>query len=151
MTGGEHAMIELTEEQRRALAEGPVRCLDPETGREFVLVPADSYPAGPVEEVAARSAADVDPLLMKAMQSFWKDLPILLDGWRTRGKWVAYHGERRVGIARRMNHLIEECKRLGLDPNEAYYAVIRPEHNPPWQPDEVEVMPLLDIDERPTS
>jgi hypothetical protein len=42
--GAEEAMIELNKEQRQELDQpGPVQVRDPQTGRIYVLVPADVY------------------------------------------------------------------------------------------------------------
>jgi hypothetical protein len=44
MAGKEEAMIELTSEQRRAMAaEQPPRFIDPETRKSYVLVSEDAY------------------------------------------------------------------------------------------------------------
>ncbi|HEX5271221.1 MAG TPA: hypothetical protein VFW33_12060, partial [Gemmataceae bacterium] len=97
-------MIELTPEQRRAL-EGrngePVRVIDPQTRRAYVLMPAEQYEqqVGASPKPAEQSAFVYPPLFRRSQEAFWRDLPELLKSRRTRGKWVAYHGDERIGIA----------------------------------------------------
>jgi hypothetical protein len=62
-----------------------------------------------------------------AVQAFRRDLPQLL---RERpGAWVAYHGDRRVGLAKTDLELYKLCARLGI-PQDEY--IVRPvELEPP--------------------
>jgi hypothetical protein len=153
-------MIELTEQQRQALEDSPgapVRFYDPQTKREFVIASAEWFESQGAngkqrssEEADATLTTRCDPLLLNAMKAFWAELPSLLKGWWKRGKWVAYHGERRIGIARCMNHLIDQCRRQGIDPNQAYYAVIEPLQQPPWEEKEADIMPLREFEEEST-
>jgi hypothetical protein len=66
MAGKESAMIELTQEQRRALNEGdaPPTVVDPETKETYVLVRADVYARfRAVADGVARRAGWDDPAL----------------------------------------------------------------------------------------
>lgn len=63
--------------------------------------------------------------------AFRRDLPALLK--ERPGEWVAYHGDRRIGIARTDLELYKECARLGLPDDECIVSPIEPE-----PPDEVD-------------
>ncbi len=76
--------------------------------------------------------------ILCSQQAFWRNLPELLKKGRNHGRWVCYHGEELVGIARTKTELIRECLRRGL-PDDAYFTtIIRPQDLPPWEPEEIE-------------
>jgi hypothetical protein len=161
MTGGGHAMIELTEEQRRALAalpEGPVRCLDPETHRQFVLVRAEWFDllcgngdptALPLEVQAVHYGVDLT--LLRGMKAYWRELPLLLRGWWKRGRWVVYHGDTRVGISRSELKLLRLCRKRGIPLPEVYAALIEDRSQPPWEPESMDgtLYEFDELDEAP--
>jgi hypothetical protein len=67
----EPTMIELTEEQRRhiqAAGEAPVRMTDPETMREYVVVPADVYEqlSAPMYDASPWTDTEMDLLAEEA-------------------------------------------------------------------------------------
>jgi hypothetical protein len=135
-------MIELTPEQRRALEAHngePVRVIDPATQRAYVLMPAEQHGqrVGPTPKPAEEAGFAVPPLFRRSQEAFWRDLPELLKSRRTRGKWVAYHGDERIGVARTDDDLIRECLRRGLGDNAYYLDVIEPMDVPPWEHVEV--------------
>jgi hypothetical protein len=136
----EATMIELTPEQRHAASQGePVRVVDPATHDAYVLMRAEVFErltaAGrpPVEEPATL----IPPLVLRSQQAFWRDLPELLKKRRNRGKWAAYHGDERIGIAATDDELIRECIRRGLGNNDYYLDIIEPRPYPPWHVEEV--------------
>jgi hypothetical protein len=130
-------MIELTPEQRQALQEQngePVRVVDPVTQRAYVLMPAEQYEqrVGGGRKPPEEPVFVYPPLFRRSQEAFWRDLPGLLKSWRTRGKWVAYHGDERIGVARDSQTLIRECLRRGLGKDDYYLDVIEPMPQPPW-------------------
>ena len=141
--------IELTEEQRRLVeAEHgkPVDVIDPATNRNYVLLAREMYekvrsvlspePGLPPEE---GTAADIiPPGILRSQHAFWHDLPELLKTRRNQGKWVCYHGNRRIGIAGTRTELAREIHQKKIPRGEYYLAVIRPREIPPWQPEEIE-------------
>jgi hypothetical protein len=133
-------VIELTPEQRQAVEGGePVRVIDPATQDALVVVRAEVYDrlAG-VARPPADAVPEIAPGILRSMQAFWRDLPELLKSRRNRDKWVAYHGEERVGMAADDVTLIRELLRRQV-PDDAYYlATVRPRELPPWEPEEVE-------------
>jgi hypothetical protein len=130
-------MIELTPEQRQALEERhgePVRVVDPATQGAYVLVRAEVYErlVGLIQNPSEEPTADVPPLFRRSQEAFWRDLSELLKSRRTRGKWVAYHGDERIGVAATDDVLIRECLRRGLGKDEYYLDIIEPMPQPPW-------------------
>jgi hypothetical protein len=93
----------------------------------------------------------VPPGILRSQQAYWRDLPELLKDNRTRGKWVCYHGDERIGIGER-TALIRETLRRGI-PDDAYYIDgIQPQELPPWEDIEVEpVHPRVHEDIPPES
>jgi hypothetical protein len=63
--------------------------------------------------------------LLEGERAFCKDLPELLK--TEDGKWVAYRGEQRLGIADSSTHLYRECLAQGLDPKELFIEMIHPD------------------------
>jgi len=80
----------------------------------------------------------IEPLMLRSMQAFWRDLPELLRNKRNRGKWVAYHGDERVGFGKSQAEMFQECFRRGLRDVEFYVGKIEPDDIPPWGNIEVE-------------
>ena len=137
-------MIELTEQQRQAIAanpDRPLRLVDPETQKVFVVVSAglceelhrDSKIAFTSEEEEA-AHFDVYLPLFRGMKAFWRDLPGLMNSWWKRGKRVAYHGDMQVGIARRETKLMQKCRVRGIPLDEVFIAAIEDCLQPPWEP-----------------
>src|SRR4051794_37139012 len=132
MQGKESGMIELTEEQRRLVAEHagePVEFLDPVTRRKYVLVATElqQTPGRPCASAAVQSAdLTVPPGIRRSQEAFHRDLPRLLESRKLRGQWVAYHGDERVGVTPRMADLTRECLRRGLQDDQFYVGLIDP-------------------------
>src|SRR5207244_3032538 len=122
--------IELTEQQCCVVQEQgglPVEVRDPSTDQVYVLIAREQYEKvrsllqtapGPSEEVA--------PGIRKSQEALRRDLPALLARKRLRGRWVAYHGDQRLGIARTELELIKECVRRGLGDDQYYVGWIDP-------------------------
>jgi hypothetical protein len=130
-------MIELTPEQRQAVGQGqPVRLVDETTHDTYILVRAEMYPqsAGDLQPSADEAASQIQPAMLRAQQAFWRDLPKLLKNRRNHGKWVAYHGDERVGLGPDDGELYRTCLLHGLRRGEFYVARIREREIPPWEP-----------------
>jgi hypothetical protein len=71
--------------------------------------------------------------MLRSMQAFWRDLPELLR-LRSKGRWVAYHGDERVAFAEDDVAAYQECFRRGLQRGEFYVGKLeaRPDGVPPW-------------------
>jgi hypothetical protein len=52
--------------------------------------------------------------VLRSQKAFLRDLPELLKDEALRGKWVAYHGDERIGVAPSDEPLIQECLRRSL-------------------------------------
>jgi hypothetical protein len=136
-------MIELTPEQCQALDRQngePARVVDPATRRAYVLLPAEDYDrlVGVVPPPSEEVSSGISPQMLRSQQAFWRDLPSLLKSWRTRGKWVAYHGDERVGIARTGTELYQRCLGQGLQRGEFYVGKIEEHETAPWVPTPLE-------------
>jgi hypothetical protein len=130
-------MLELSPNLQQALdANGtePLRVVDPRTQQAYVLLRAEEYER--LQSVPApEPVPEVPPGIRRSQEAFLRDLPVLMANPKNRGRWVAYHGDERIGIARDPDVLIREILRRGI-PDDAYdLAVIRP-HEP--EPEEVE-------------
>lgn len=67
----------------------------------------------------------VSPMIARSLEAFRKDLPQLL---RTHArKWVAYHGDERIGFARKGTELYDKCIRRGLKQDEFLVLLVRAE------------------------
>jgi len=142
-------MIELTDEQRQALqrtGETPL-FIDPRTKETYVLVRADLYER--VRRVLEGNSAvtDIPAGVHRSQEAFWRELPGLLADRKNHGRWVSYHGEERVGIARTDTELIRACARRGIRDDACYLATIRPRALPPWEPEEVEALGAQHLEE----
>jgi hypothetical protein len=65
------------------------------------------------------------PIIMQARAAWRRDLPTLLKTHP--GKWVAYHGDRQVGIRSCKTDLFQQCLRAGLDRGQFLVLRIEPE------------------------
>jgi hypothetical protein len=129
-------MIDLTPEQRQAIAQGEaLRVIDPLTHDAYVLVRADEFErlVGAPPTVH-QPHPEIPPMVLRSMQAFWRDLPGLLQVRRNRKKWAAYHGDERVAITRSDVDAYQECFRRGLKHQEFYVGWLEPTPDgiPPW-------------------
>src|SRR5262245_45675882 len=99
----------------------------PGTGVASVAVPEE--PLRRLEQVLGET---IPPLILQARQAFRRDLPCLLAEHSR--KWVAYSGDRRIGMGSSKTPLYQECLRRGLTPAQFLVLSIEPE-----RPREVEI------------
>ena len=71
--------------------------------------------------------------IRKSKDAFLRDLPDLISDLSLRGKWVAYHGDDRIGIDADDEPLINECRRRGLAADEYIIDIIEPKPGAPEQ------------------
>jgi hypothetical protein len=128
-------MIELTPEQAQAVKQGePVRVLDPQTHDAYVVVRAEVYErlAGGLQRPTTEPPAGIEPLMLRSMEAFWRDLPGLVKDSGLRGTWVAYHGDQRMGFGKTQTELYQESFRRGLQRGEFYVGRVEEDGTPPW-------------------
>jgi hypothetical protein len=130
-------MIELDSEQRQAIAQGrPVRIVDPVTHDAYVLIRAEDYEclAELSQRPVDRPKPGIEPMMLRSMQAYWRQLPRLLMDRRNHRKWAAYHGDERVVIARSEVDAYQDCFRRGLNRGEFYVGKLEPAPDgiPPW-------------------
>ena len=121
-----------------------VRGIEPEVDWEEFCKMVESL--NPVEEELDPQIANdrswvhrpVPPLIQSGQEAFSRDLPELLK--KHAGKWVAYSGDRQLGIGRSKNKLYQQCLRQGLDHDEFVVRGIEPE-----PPDELDWEEFCDI------
>jgi hypothetical protein len=128
-------MAGLTPEQRHLVEQAgnrPVRLEDPETHQVYVLLRADVYEQvrGAIEPGSGGDVL-IPEGIRRSQEAFFRDLPGLLGDRRLRGRYVAYHGDERIGIARDDEPLIRECLRRGLKRDEYDILVIEPQSPEP--------------------
>lgn len=75
--------------------------------------PAEEQRAVQLEQLLSSAPL---PIIQKSIDAFRRDLPELLKTHR--GKWVAYHGDERIGFGRTKTELCRESLRRGLTPNQ---------------------------------
>jgi hypothetical protein len=73
--------------------------------------------------------------IRKSQEAFFRDLASLISDPSLRGKWVAYHGDERIGIASDDEPLINECRRRGLTVDDYIIDTIEPKPATPEQLD----------------
>jgi hypothetical protein len=76
----------------------------------------------PVEPIAD----DIPEMIRRAQAAFRRDLPELLKDRRLRGKWVAYHGDRRVGLGQSEAKLCKQCLQDGIPDEQLFIRLIQP-------------------------
>lgn len=133
------AMTGLTPEQRQLIEQAgdqPVRIEDPETRQAYVIVRAELYErVRYVLEPKPSPEGGIPEGIRKSQDAFFRDLPALLQDRKLRGKYVAYHGEERIGIAEDDEPLIREIMRRGLRDDEYDLFVIEPQSPDPEEVD----------------
>jgi hypothetical protein len=133
------SMTGLTPEQRRLIEQAgdrPVRIEDSETHQTYVLIPAQVYErVRDVIEPRAAGEIHVSEGIRKSQEAFFRDLPELLKDRRLRGRYIAYHGNERIGIAGDDEPLIRECQRRGLKRDEYDILIIEPQSAEPEEID----------------
>ena len=125
-------MIVLTEEQHQALTHGtePIHAIDRTTNVEYVLLHRETYDRlkDHLDTGLATEAAvgDVPVGTRQSKEAYLRALPALLRDSRFQRHWVAYAGQKRIGIAASETALYQECQKLGLHPDEVYMGMVVP-------------------------
>jgi hypothetical protein len=129
----------LTPEQRRLIEQAgdrPVRIEDPETHQDYVLLRADVYErVRDVIEPRSGEEVHISEGIRKSQEAFFRDLPELLKDRRLRGRYVAYHGNERVKVAKSETEVVRECLRRGFSDDEYDVFVIEPQSPEPEEVD----------------
>ncbi len=80
------------------------------------------------EERAAKIQELMDseplPMIQESIDAFRRDLPQLLKTHR--GKWVAYHGDERLGFGKTQTELYQQGFRRGLTRNDFIVGIVEP-------------------------
>jgi hypothetical protein len=77
------------------------------------------------------------PLTSQSIDAFYRDLPELLE--QHNGKWVAYHGDKCIGVGPTETELYQKCFRLGLKEDE--FAVLFAIDQALYDREEIELPP----------
>jgi len=120
-------MPDLSEELRRELeraGDAPLRLVDPETRREYVLVPAEQWRA-PLSEPPAEVDLAIPEGIRLSKAAIRRALPELLASRWTRDKYVCYHRDERVGVSRDHMALLRACLRRGYPVEEFFITRIK--------------------------
>ena len=128
--------IELTEQQRALIQQSAgqqVELIDPETKQLYLLVARDQneQTSQLAKERAKPSEArwyeiPVSEGIRRSRKALLRDLPKLLENIKIRDRWVAYHGDEKVGIARDSLSLVRKCEKRGYRSDECYIGWINP-------------------------
>jgi hypothetical protein len=89
-------------------------------------------------------AEQIVSAVRQSQEAYWRELPDLLRSVATAQQWVAYAGDKRIGVGATQAELVCECLRRGLSVDEIYVARIRPRALPPWEAEQV-VIPSLEL------
>jgi hypothetical protein len=111
-----------------------VRLVDEATHGAYVLVRAEVFErmAGLLPPPEREPPAGIDPQMLRSMRAFWRDLPELLARRSRSRRFVAYHGDDRIGFGRTQTGLYRECFRRGLRRGEFYVGLLEEREAPPW-------------------
>jgi hypothetical protein len=130
-------MPTLSAELRREIEKAggnPIRLEDPETNRAYVLLKAEEYDRlQPHPDCDNVPTEQVPEGIRRSKEAFLRDLPSLLARQRLHRRWVLYHGNVQIGIARRPDKLLRKCIELGVRNDEFYLGVIEPHSQEPEQ------------------
>lgn len=80
---------------------------------------------------------EIPPGIRRSQEAFWRELPVLLRS-RNKGRWVAFHGDERVGFGASQAELYRACFRRGFRSNEVFVGRVEPHDVAPWEPIEIE-------------
>jgi hypothetical protein len=128
--------IQLTAQQEQEVRQGrAVEVTDPATQQVYLVMAREAYdrrPAVSSHHPLPETAAAIPPMLHRSQQAYWRDLPALLPLRSRARRWVAYHGDERIGIGRTETELYQECFRRGLRRDEVYVGRLEATDIPPW-------------------
>jgi hypothetical protein len=136
---------------------GPIEVVDPDTQRTYMLVTREQFEkvcsllddaaSAPVSQLSL----EIPPGIRRSQEAFWRDLPELLKQRKLRGRWVYYFGDERVGIAKRMTPLVQQCLARGIERKEFYVGYIEELPTPPWEPTVLEESLFEAVDHQPSA
>ena len=89
-----------------------------------VPAPVEGLPATQEEPVAS-SFRPVHPMIQRGHEAFRRDLPALMKTHYR--KWVAYHGDRRLGFGKSKVALLREWLSQGIPEEELVVRSVEPE------------------------
>ncbi len=129
--------LRLTDEQEQQAQQGrPVEVIDPPTQQAYLVVARDACErgdlAGQSEAPLVGTIASIPPQLHRSQLAPVRELPMLLPLRSRTHRWVAYHGDERLGLGRTETELYQECFRRGLRRDEIYVGRLEPSDVPPW-------------------
>ena len=73
--------------------------------------------------------------IRRSQEAFFRDLPAMLRDRRLRGKYVAFHRDERVKVARSDSEVIRACLDRGLADDEYDVFIIEPQSSEPEEVD----------------
>ncbi len=136
-------ILQLTEQQRQMVAEQagrPIDVIDPDTQHAYVLIARDQFEKvrsmldeSPQSPSPSQASFEIPPGIRRSQEAFWRDLPNLLKQKKLIGRWVCYHGDEQIGVAKTDTELVQACLRRGLKRNEFYVGWINELPAPPWE------------------
>jgi hypothetical protein len=139
------ATIELTGEQRSALyesANGSVEVVDPATGKVYELR-AVERPAIPSDSPAEENYRGIPPGVLTAMQAYWRELDQLLAVRKNRGKWVLFHLDKQIAIAKTPGELHRLADENRFPIGTTFVERIEPQAFTPWDPEDMDTSAFL--------
>jgi hypothetical protein len=87
----------------------------------------DSREPQTAAESRTEASVGIHPMVQCSQDAFRRALPGLLQNKHMYRRWIAYHGDERIGIAKSANELLKECARRGLKEHEYFVRCIVPE------------------------
>ncbi len=94
--------------------------------------------AGVLSSAGEEVSPLIQPAMLRAQQTFWRELPQLMQKKRNHGQWFACHGDRRVGLGKTRTELYQHCLQQGLERGTFYIGKIKETLVPPWVPTPLE-------------
>jgi hypothetical protein len=86
-----------------------------------------------------RREAAIPAGILRSQQAYWRDLPLLLKRRSSKRRWVAYHGDNRIGFADTSAELYHEfLHQRGLRKDEIYVDRVEPRGLPPWEAEDID-------------
>jgi hypothetical protein len=77
--------------------------------------------------------------IRRSQEAYWSDLPELVRLKSRSRRWVAYHGDERVGFGKTSAELYDRCLRVRkLRKDDFYVDRLEPRANPPWEAEAID-------------